>query len=415
MRPGEAREAKPVRIVDPAMQRAAKANKQPKWGGRSDLSAVGRWFWETDRVLLLMVAILIAIGLIAVAAASPAASQRLSGGNIQYAPLRFFFQQLVWIAVAVPVMIGVSMLPKTMARRLAIAGAVIWTILLMLVPIIGFERNGAVRWLDLGVTQVQPSEFLKPLYVVAIAWLLSLKQRDPGLPMVAVTSLITAVIAFALMRQPNFGETVIFAMTFVALLTLSGAQMRYLYMLGGAGVGALVLAYLFYPVATSRINGFLFDEGDSGQTDAALETLVSGGLFGQGPGAGTRKFGLPEPHTDYIFSVIGEEFGMVACLAIAILYLAIIARVLVRMLNEENLFIILAAGGLVIQIGLQAIINMAVNVHLLPSKGMTLPFISYGGSSMIALSIGFGLLLAFTRRNPYLHRSPYVVRWSGRK
>jgi cell division protein FtsW len=404
-----------MKIVDPAMKRAPKQKKQPKWGGRSDLSAVGRWFWETDRVLLLMVAILIAIGLIAVAAASPAAAERLSGGNVQYAPLRFFTQQLMWIAVAVPVMIGVSMLPKTMARRLAIAGALFCVFLLMLVPIIGFERNGATRWLDLKVTQVQPSEFLKPLYVVAIAWLLSLKRRDPGLPMVTVTALITAVIAFALMRQPNLGETVIFALTFVALLTLSGAQMKYLYMLGGAGAASLILAYFFYPVATARINGFLFDEGDSGQTDAALQTMTSGGLFGLGPGAGTRKFNLPEPHTDYIFSVIGEEFGMVACLAIAILYLAMIARVLVRMLNEEDLFIILAAGGLVIQIGLQAIINMAVNVHLLPSKGMTLPFISYGGSSMIALSLGFGLLLAFTRRNPYLHRSPYVVRWSGRK
>ena len=199
----------------------------------------------------------------------------------------------------------------------------------------------------------------------------------------------------------------------IALLTLSGAQMRYLYMLAAAGVAGLVLAYFFYDVATQRIDGFLFDEGDNGQTDAALRTLISGGMFGLGPGAGVRKFHLPEPHTDYIFSVIGEEFGMIACLAIAILYLAMIARVLIRMLNEEDLFVILAAGGLVIQIGVQAVINMAVNVHLLPSKGMTLPFISYGGSSLIALSVGFGLLLAFTRRNPFLHRSPYVVRWKA--
>jgi cell division protein FtsW len=409
-------EAKSVRIVDPAMRRADhKPRKQPKWGARSNQTTVGRWFWETDRMLLLMVAILIAIGLIAVAAASPAAAERLSGGKVQFAPLRFFFQQLMWIAVALPVMIAVSMLPKTMARRLAIAGAIVCTIMLMLVPVIGMEKNGAVRWIDFGITAIQPSEFLKPLYVVSIAWLLSLKRKDPSLPMVMISGLITAVLAFALMRQPNLGETVIFALTFVALLTLSGAHLRYLYMLGGAGAGALVLAYFFYPVATQRINGFLFDEGDSGQTDAALETLTSGGLFGLGPGAGTRKFTLPEPHTDYIFSVIGEEFGMIACLAIAILYLTIIARVLIRMLNEEDLFTILAAGGLVIQIGLQAVINMAVNVHLLPSKGMTLPFISYGGSSLIALSIGFGLLLAFTRRNPYLHRSPYVVRWSGRE
>ena len=403
-----------MKIVDPTMKRADKPRKQRRWDARSNQSAVGRWFWETDRMLLLMVAILIAIGLIAVAAASPAASERLSGGNVQFAPLRFFFQQLMWLAVAVPVMIGVSMLPKPLARRLAIAGAVIFTILLMLVPLVGSERNGAVRWIDFKITGIQPSEFLKPFYVVGIAWLLSLKRKDPGLPMVMISALITAVLAFALMRQPNLGETVIFALTFVALLTLSGAQMRYLYMLAGGGAAALVLAYFFYPVATQRINGFLFAEGDSHQTDAALETLTSGGLFGLGPGAGTRKFALPEPHTDYIFSVIGEEFGMVACLAIAILYLAIIARVLIRMLNEEDLFTILAAGGLVIQIGLQAIINMAVNVHLLPSKGMTLPFISYGGSSMIALSVGFGLLLAFTRRNPFLHRSPYVVKWNGR-
>jgi cell division protein FtsW len=394
-------------------QGARKPKKQSNWGARSDLSAVGRWFWEIDRVLLLMIAILIAIGLIAVAAASPAAAERLSGQNLQYHPLRFFFQQAMWIAAAVPVMIAISMMPITLARRLALVGAILCIVALLLVPVIGVERNGAVRWIDIKVTAIQPSEFLKPLYVVAIAWLLSLKQRDPGLPMVSISALITGIIAVALMRQPNLGETVIFAATFVALLTISGAQMRYLYMLGGAGAAALVLAYFFYPVATQRINGFLFNEGDSAQTDAALSTLTSGGLFGLGPGAGTRKFTLPEPHTDYIFSVIGEEFGMIACLAIAILYLSIIARVLIRMLTEENLFVILAAGGLVAQIGFQAIINMMVNVHLLPSKGMTLPFISYGGSSMIALSIGFGLLLAFTRRNPFYQPSPYVVRWKA--
>ena len=392
-------------------QSARKPKKQSKWGARSDLSPVGRWFWEIDRVLLLLVAILIAIGLIAVAAASPAAAERLSGANLQYHPLRFFFQQAMWLGVAIPIMIAISMIPVDIARRLALVGAALCTVALMLVPIIGMEKNGSMRWIDFKVTAIQPSEFLKPLYVIAIAWLLSLKRRDPGLPMVTISALITGVIAFALMRQPNLGETVIFAATFVALLTLSGARMKYLYMLGGASLGAIVLAYFFYPVATQRINGFLFGEGNNDQVDNALETMVSGGLFGLGPGAGTRKFDLPEPHTDYIFSVIGEEFGMIACLAIAILYLAIISRVLIRRLTEENQFVILAAGGLVTQIGFQAIINMMVNVHLLPSKGMTLPFISYGGSSMIALSIGFGLLLAFTRRNPFFQPSPYVVKW----
>jgi len=203
------------------------------------------------------------------------------------------------------------------------------------------------------------------------------------------------------------------------LLTLSGVPIKWLAALGGAGVGAIGLAYLFYPVATARINGFL-DIGDaSKQVDdyqmvAAYRTLTHGGLIGTGPGAGTMKFSLPEPHTDYIFSVIGEEFGMIACIAIALIYLAIVVRTFLKLLEEEDQFLMFASAGLVSQFGLQALINMLVNVHLAPSKGMTLPFISYGGSSMVALSIGFGLLLAFTRRNPYLTRSPYVVTWGTR-
>jgi cell division protein FtsW len=216
-----------------------------------------------------------------------------------------------------------------------------------------------------------------------------------------------------LMQQPNFGETIIFVSAWVLLLALSGASLRFLGFLAAAGLAAVVLAYFFYPVATARIDGFLFAEGDNYQVESALRTLTAGGLFGTGPGAGTRKFSLPEPHTDYIFSVIGEEFGIIACLAIAILYMTMVARVMIRLLHEEDKFLVLATAGLVAQFGLQALINMAVNVHIAPSKGMTLPFISYGGSSMVALSIGFGLLLAFSRRNPYLHRSPYVVKWSG--
>ena len=381
--------------------------------GRSDRSAVGRWFWEIDRVLLFFVAVLIAIGLVAVAAASPAAGQRYSGAGLTYPPLHYFYRQLIWTLVAAPVLIGVSMLPKPTARRLSIAGAVFFTALLFLVPAIGQEVNGARRWLGMGFAQFQPSEFLKPLFIVSIAWLLSLKEKDKSLPVVPLTAMLTGVIALLLMRQPNFGETIIFASVWVLLLTLSGAPLRFLVVLGIGAVAVVILAYFFYPVAHVRIDGFLFEHGDTYQTDSALRTLTAGGLFGAGPGAGTHKFQLPEPHTDYIFSVIGEEFGLIACLAIAFLYLAIVGRVLVKLLDEESPFAILAAAGLVIEFGLQALINMAVNVQIAPSKGMTLPFISYGGSSMLALSIGMGLLLAFTRRNPYLTRSPYVVKWSG--
>jgi len=385
--------------------------------GRSDRSAVGRWFWEIDRVLLLLVAVLISIGLIAVAAASPAASQRYSGGDVSFAPLYYFYRQLMWIVLAVPVMVAVSMLPKTLARRLCLGGASFFTVLLVFVPLLGNEVNGAKRWIGVGFAQFQPSEFLKPLFILSVAWLLSLREKDKSLPVVPLTGLIVGIIAVLLMQQPNFGETIIFAAAWVMLLTLSGVSMRILTFLGLGAVASVIAAYLFYPVATTRIDAFLFGSSgdtDTYQTDSALRTLTSGGLFGAGPGGGTRKFQLPEPHTDYIFSVIGEEFGLIACLAIAILYLVIVARVMIKLLHEEDLFVVLATAGLVCQFGLQALINMAVNVQLAPSKGMTLPFISYGGSSMIALAIGMGLLLAFTRRNPYLHRSPYVVKWSGR-
>jgi len=380
--------------------------------GRADRSALGRWFWEIDLVLLALVTVLIGIGLIAVAAASPAAGVRYSDGAVQFPPLYYFYRQCVWLAVGVPVMFVVSMLPKDVARRLCLLGAAVFFVALALTPIIGHQVNGARRWLGVGMAQVQPSEFLKPLYVVAMAWLLSLKQKDRTLPVVPISLVATGMIAACLMKQPDFGQTVIFLLMWTALLMLSGAPVKGLAALAGLGVAAVVLAYLFYPVAHIRIDNFLFQSGDTYQVDSARRTLTHGGLFGTGPGAGTMKFKLPEPHTDYIFSVIGEEFGLIACLAIALIYAAIMVRVFVKLLDEEDQFILLAASGLATQFGAQAIINMAVNVQLAPSKGMTLPFISYGGSSMIALSMGFGLLLAFTRRNPYLSRSPYVVTWN---
>ena len=381
--------------------------------GRSDTSALGRWFWEIDKVLLLLVAALIGIGLIAVAAASPAAGHRYSGGDVRFSELYYFWRQLAWIGIGIPVMIGISMMPRERARRLSLTGAAFFFALLIFVPVLGPEHNGAKRWIEFGVGQVQPSEFLKPFFVVAMAWLLSLRESDKSLPVFAMSAVVTGSIAYLLMKQPDFGSTIIFYAVWIAMLALAGVNMRILIGLGVAGLVGVVLAYFFYDVATARIDEFLFGTGDNFQTENAMRTLTAGGLFGMGPGGGTRKFGLPEPHTDYIFSVIGEEFGLIACLAIAMLYLGIVARVLIKLLDEDNSFAILAGAGLVIQFGLQALINMMVNVQLAPSKGMTLPFISYGGSSMLALSIGMGLLLAFTRRNPYLTRSPYVVKWSG--
>ncbi len=380
--------------------------------GRSDRSAFGLWFWEIDRVLLLLVSVLISIGLIAVAAGSPATAERYSGAGVTFSPLYYFWRQLMWVSAGIPVMIAVSMMSPQTARRFALAAAAFFSVMLALVPVIGFEVNGAQRWIGVGIAGFQPSEFLKPFYVVALAWLLLLKAQDAKLPVLPMSGALTAVIAALLMLQPDFGQTIIFATIWMTMIVLTGVSTRAIGGLAGAGAVGIAAAYLFYPVATQRINNFLFASGDTYQIDSAHATITAGGLLGTGPGGGEMKFRLPEAHTDYIFSVIGEEFGLIACLTIAVLFVAMLVRVFVKLLDEEDQFLILAAGGLVTQFTVQAMINIAVNTGLAPSKGMTLPFISYGGSSMIALCAGFGLLLAFTRKNPYLTRSPYVVKWN---
>ncbi|WP_230772604.1 FtsW/RodA/SpoVE family cell cycle protein [Sphingomonas sp. Leaf4] len=389
--------------------------------GRTTRSPIGAWFREVDRVLLLIAMTLIAIGLVAVAAASPASAVRYSGGDVTVPPMMYFWRQAGWICLAFPVMIVVSMLPVTLARRLCLVGSALLIVALAATPFVGVEANGARRWVNLGVGQFQPSEFLKPMFIVTTAWLLSLRAKDPQLPMLWVTGALTALIAACLMLQPDFGQTVIFCSVWAALLVISGIPIRVMALLAAAGVGLLAAAYTFYGTARVRIDGFLFPDPeksatDSYQVDMAHAVLTAGGVTGTGPGGGRIKFKLPEAHTDYIFAVVGEEFGLIACAIIALIFLAIVVRVFVRLLDEEDAFKLLAAAGLAVQFGAQALINMAVNVGIAPSKGMTLPFISYGGSSMIALSIGMGLLLAFTRRNPYLTRSPYgPQRWSGAK
>ncbi|GLT02189.1 cell division protein FtsW [Sphingobium jiangsuense] len=380
-------------------------------------TALAVWFWEIDRLLLALIIILIAIGLVAVAAASPVAAIDRSTADVDVDPLVYFYRQLMWVGLGVPFMLGISMLPRETARRFAVMGALIFGFTLLLVPLLGTNVNGAKRWIDLGI-RFQPSEFLKPVYVVSIAWLLSLRERDSSLPVIPLTGLITALVAALLMKQPDFGQTVIFCACWGALLLLGGASVRLIVGMVVAACGGLVAVYLFYENGRQRINDFLGigarPETGPDQTELAHRTITNGGFTGVGPGGGQAKFRLPEAHTDYIFSVIGEEFGLIACIIVVLLYLAIVMRVLLRLLDEEDNFIILAAAGLTIQFGLQAIINMGVNAQIFPSKGMTLPFISYGGSSMLALSMGVGLLLAFTRRNPFIGGKPRAVKWSGR-
>ena len=378
--------------------------------GRGDRSPLGVWFWELDRVLLSLMMVLIAIGLLAVAAASPAGAQRLSASTSQLSSLYFFYRQLMWVIVGVPIMLFISMCPREKARRIAVYGFCIVFVLLVLVPVLGREVNGSRRWIGPGFAGLQPSEFLKPFYAVTMAWIISWRLKDPTLPVLFISSIVTAAVCIFLLMQPDLGQTILFMGTWFALMMVAGVPASRLWGLIISGIIFIVLAYNYYPVATQRIDAWIFGTEGLTHDKMALATLINGGFIGLGPGLGVKKYSLPEGHTDYIFSVIGEEFGLLACMVIAILYFAILVRIIIRLLDEKDQFVVLAVTGLGAQFCGQAMINIAVNLGVFPSKGMTLPFISYGGSSIVALSITCGLILALTKRNPYLDRSLYMVK-----
>ena len=376
---------------------------------RSRRSQIAIWWREIDRVLLMLVLALMAIGTAAVAAASPASARRLSTAAAHLDDLHFFTLHLRWQLLGLAVMLGASALPKEMARRAGILLGFAMLVALMLVPLVGSEVNGARRWLNLGIS-LQPSEFLKPAFAIGLAWILSWRTRDPRIPVVPITVAFMGLIAVLLMAQPDFGSTILFAGVWFVLVLLSGLSVQRIGMVAAAGVGAIVLTYMFYENGRHRIDAFLGGGTAFDQVDLAQRTLLSGGWTGCGLWLGTRKLSLPEAHTDYIFSVIGEEFGLLVCALIVVMYLAIVARVLLRLTREDDLFTVLAATGLTAQLGGQAFINILVNLQLFPSKGMTLPLISYGGSSTIALCLGVGFLLAITRRNPFIRRDGLPLR-----
>ena len=379
---------------------------------RSRRSELAIWWREVDRVLLFMILALMAIGTAAVAAASPASARRLSTSAIRLDDLHFFYLHLRWQFLGLITMLLASLLPKDMARRAGIVLGFAMLIGLLLVPVLGFTVNGARRWLNLGMS-LQPSEFLKPAYAIGIAWILSWRVRDPNLPVVEVATGVMGLVGLLLMVQPDFGSAILFFGVWFVLVLLSGISVKRIALAGAGGIGVVVAVYLLYDNARNRIDSFIGGGSAFDQVDLAEKTLLAGGWTGSGLWLGTRKLALPEAHTDYIFSVIGEEFGLLICAVIVMLYLAIMVRVLLRLVEEEDLFTVLAAAGLAAQLGGQAFINILVNLQLFPSKGMTLPLISYGGSSTIALCLGVGFLLSITRRNPFLQRDPFSLRQAG--
>ena len=361
------------------------------------------WWQEIDKVLLVLILLLMMMGTAAVLAASPASANYLSTSKVQLDQFMFFKRHIFFVFMGLGGMLALSFLSVNDARRLGILVGLGMFLLLFLVPIIGVEKNGARRWIEVGMS-LQPSEFLKPGFAITLAWILSWRLRDPNLPTVSYSTLALVLVVALLMLQPNLGAAILFAGIWFVLVLLSGVSVQRLSLLVGSGLGFLTAAYFLYDNARHRIDSFLGGGTAFDQVDLAYRTLLNGGWSGSGLWLGTRKMNLPEAHTDYIFSVVGEEYGLLMCAVLVCLYLAIVARVLVRLANEDNLFVLLAGAGLVTQLCGQAFINIMVNLQMFPSKGMTLPFISYGGSSMLAVCLTVGLLLAITRRNPFLER-----------
>lgn len=363
---------------------------------RTDTSILGRWWWTVDRWLLAAALALIGIGIFLVMAAGPAAA-----GRIGAEAFHFVRRQFVFLPVAVGVMLFVSLLSPRTVRRLAAVGFAGAAVLLFATLFIGSEIKGASRWIYLGPLSIQPSEFIKPFFAVTAAWMFAAGRENEGFPGQWIAIGLYGVVAALLLAQPDVGMTLVVTSVWAAQYFLAGLPMVLVVLFVAAGIGGAVGAYFLFDHVKSRVNRFLDPaSGDTYQIDKAMQAFRDGGLFGRGPGEGRVKELLPDAHTDFIFAVAGEEFGLILCLLIVALFAFIVLRGILRAMEEDNLFVLLAVGGLVCQLGLQALINMASSLHLMPTKGMTLPFVSYGGSSTLALAIGFGMVLALTRRRP---------------
>ncbi len=361
---------------------------------RNDGSRLGRWWFTVDRWMLATIALLIVIGMLSSLAASPAVAERI--GLDAFAFVR---RQMLFLPLAAALMVAVSFVGLRSIRRLALVGFVVSLALTFAAPLIGPEIKGARRWISLPGISLQPSEFLKPCFTVVTGWLFAEGVQTRDFPAAVIASVLLGVVLVGLKLQPDIGMAAVVLAVFLAQWFVAGLRIVWVVLLSGLVAAAAVAAYMLFPHVQSRVARFLDPSvGDTYQIDRALEAFAYGGLVGRGPGEGRVKSVLPDAHADFVFAVLGEEFGMLVCLFIIALFAFIVLRALFRLMSESDPFVILAGSGLAMQFGLQAFINMGSTLHLIPTKGMTLPFISYGGSSVFAIALGLGMLLALTRK-----------------
>ncbi len=363
---------------------------------RTDKSVLSQWWWTVDKLTLGLLLAIVVTGIVLNIAASPSVAERIG------LPTYYFVQRhLVILPIALGLMISISMVPVREIQSLSFALFILSIFLILLTLFIGSEIKGATRWISLGGFSLQPSELVKPTFAVITAWCFARKLEKPGFPgnIVAISTL--AVVLILLLLQPDLGMTLVIAAVFGAQFFLAGLPLMFVLVLLGLGVCTIMGAYMFLPHVQKRIDMFLDPNTAANyQVTKSINAFREGGLFGAGPGEGTVKSVIPDVHADFIFAVAGEEFGFFACLFIVVLFAMVVISGYLRLMRINNMFILLAVAGILTQFGIQALINMASTLNMMPTKGMTLPFISYGGSSLLALAVGMGIVLGLTRKRP---------------
>jgi cell division protein FtsW len=377
---------------------------------RADRSAVSDWWFSIDRTLLGTVLLLMTAGMLISFAAGPPMAQRLS-----LPPYHFVARHAIYLALALPVFLTVSMLSPRWMRRACLVMLTGGLVLMALVLIIGIERNGATRWISLGGITIQPSEFVKPAFTVVSAWLLSEGVRRNDVPALPISLGLLTLFAGLLVVEPDVGQTLLITLVWASLFFLAGYGLRGIFILGALMPAGLFFVYMTFPHVRARVEHFMHAPPPMAnrQTDLALSAFQEGSWLGRGPGEGMIKMNLPDANTDYVFAVVGEEFGIITCLFLAALYALIAWRGLTLRAGETRDFENLAKTGLTVMLIFQALTNMAVNVNLIPSKGVTLPLISYGGSSLLSVALTLGMMLGLSRRRPAAGNAIFDSSWRG--
>jgi cell division protein FtsW len=318
----------------------------------------------------------------------------------------FIVKQLVFLAIALSIIVAVSMLPSRLVRQLALVGCAVALLATAMTLVMGVETKGAARWISIAGNRIQPSEFLKPCFAMTTAWLLARQRREPRFQGALIALVLFLTIVMILKKQPDVGMMAVIGAVFMMQLFLSGINLLWIGLGLGLSGGGGVLLYTLLPHVRRRFDQFMYGKGGNYQIDKVMDAFANGGLFGRGAGEGTVKDTIPDVHADVVFAVVGEEFGLIVCVLLVAVFAFIVLRGLLRLMREQDFFVVLAGGGLIAGFGLQAMVNLFSTLGMMPTKGMTLPFISYGGSSAVAVGLGMGMLLSLTRARTRDERVP---------